>query len=143
MKTLIIDDDIETLKCYENCLNESEKDSVDFITNPSEALNLLRNKNKKYTRIVTEMFFRNSEITALDILELSFGKNINERIILTAFSHPIDKENMKATLILRKPITKKKIKTLVSEPIDRIKSHATSSYFSKYKIYSEANIVFT
>jgi len=116
MKTLIVDDNINVIECYKRHINQNYNYLVDFVANPFDAISLI--KNNYYTRIVTEIFFKNCTTNGLEIIKIAKKQDIKERIILTSISHPIIIKNTGAILLLRKPITKNKIISLISEEMN-------------------------
>jgi hypothetical protein len=141
MRTLIIDSDYDILDCYKNCLYDYKNISVDFAQNPTDAIALLSNKKKQYTRIITEIFFKGTDITGYDILN-NYSQNISEKIILTAISNPLVLKNIPDIYVFRKPVNEKRINALVFNQIDCISESFINNKFYNSELYLNKHTVF-
>jgi len=135
MKTLIVDE-ANLIEFYKDSL--TREISVDFSSNPEEAIEIIKKYGNKYDRVITEILFNNSRLNGIDVINSSIDKCIKERIILTSLSNPIYEKIQGVSLFIRKPISKEKIRQLSFESIKSLKNQIFNYNMSERLVLKSA-----
>lgn len=109
-RTLVADGNSDTLFCFRSFFSDEECERIDFVKSPSLAVRML--KQKQYDSVVSDIYFPNDPTSGLEIFKQADQENVPERVILTAISNALEPQEFNATKLVRKPITKRKLRSL-------------------------------